>query len=74
MLWAAAMEKGYNCPLWCGLPRLQPCQISALKIGNDFAGDSAVNVQFSRSWSALSLLVFGFICLLMNPCPSARAG
>jgi hypothetical protein len=29
-----------------GLPRLQPCEISALKIGNDFVGDSAVNVQF----------------------------
>lgn len=40
-----------------GLPRLQPCQISALKISDDFAGDSAVNVQFlahglplSRFW------------------------
>jgi hypothetical protein len=29
-----------------GLPWLQPCEISALKIGDDFAGGSAVNVQF----------------------------
>jgi hypothetical protein len=45
-----------------GLPRLQPCQISALKIGDDFAGDAAVNVQFLAHGLPLSLLGFGFIC------------
>ena len=29
-----------------GLPRLQPCEIAALDVGDDFVGDSAVNVQF----------------------------
>jgi hypothetical protein len=28
-----------------GLPQLQPCEISALKIGNDFVGDSAYRVK-----------------------------
>src|SRR5208282_4918030 len=56
-----------------GLPRLQPCEISAFKIGDDFIGDSTVNVQFLAHGVPL-LFVGLWVHLLMNRCPSARTG
>ena len=55
-----------------GLPRLQPCQISALKIGDDFVGDSAVNVQFLGH--GLRSLRGYEVQLLLHLCHVANAG
>jgi hypothetical protein len=55
-----------------GLPRLQPCQISALDVGNDFVGDSAVNVQFLGH--GLRSFRGSEVQLLLHLCHVANAG
>ena len=50
------------------LPRLQPCRIPALKIGDDFVGDIGCKGPVSLSSVFFLFFFFGFgLHLLMNP-------